>query len=154
MPRLENPLGSGLSKFFTLPVIIGSVLFFVVIIVLVFFVVVQKHTKQEAHFSSPENLSLQSLDNSSFSTAALPSNQQTVQTNVQPMQQSSFTNDSSDASFISLKSYVNEKLGQGYTPAQVSEHLISVGWSSQLVEQVFSSIQHDRDSFGMQGKMM
>lgn len=49
-----------------------------------------------------------------------------------------------DPAVLQVKAYMNEKLAQGYTPAQIQEHLLSVGWSQDLVNAVFTQIQKDR----------
>ncbi|MBI5398507.1 hypothetical protein HZB03_03515 [Candidatus Woesearchaeota archaeon] len=49
-----------------------------------------------------------------------------------------------DPAVLQVKAYTNEKLSQGYTPAQIQEHLLSVGWSQDLVNTVFTQIQKDR----------
>lgn len=119
-PLLEKPKPFGfLSNFLTLTNMI--VVFFVFIMLTIGIFVTVSHSKHRA----------QKMMEKAPSAPAVP---------LQPV-----VTPPVDPAVLQVKLYVNEKLGQGYTPAQVQEHLLSLGWNLEFVSSVFSEIQKDHN---------
>jgi hypothetical protein len=164
MPVLESPEAQGmgfLGKFMTMTNMI--VIFFVFILLTIGIFVVVSHgrhhaekkmaqTPQASQQAPAGQIPSMMQQGTMQMPGQMPSMMQqgTMQQTAMPTAQMQTAQAAEDPSVTQIKQYLNEKLAQGYNPAQIQQHLVTMGWKEDFVNKVFMMIQHDREAAAQQ----